>query len=275
MSDAIEVVPYDPCWPAVFAEEAEIIKRALGTSVIAVHHIGSTAVPGLAAKPKIDIIAVVKEAAAAIPALEKAGYNYRGEYNIPFHYGFSKRTVETNVNLHVYEEDNPEIELNLSFRDYLRTHPETLQEYATLKSQLIEDQASHEKRGRFFKGYTLRKDEFIKKVLKKGGFHALCMRFCTHDEEIVAAQAFRREYYQNRSNFDPFASTFDQKDHVHVIFYHGVDIIGYAHFELLPSLQAMMRMFILKATDPGDAIKRHFLALCNRWIEQKGYKCFS
>jgi GrpB-like predicted nucleotidyltransferase (UPF0157 family) len=71
---------------------------------IAVHHVGFTAVPGLAAKPKIDIIAVVKNTSKIIPEIENLGYEYRGEFNIPLHCGFSKREPDLSVNLHVYEE---------------------------------------------------------------------------------------------------------------------------------------------------------------------------
>jgi GrpB-like predicted nucleotidyltransferase (UPF0157 family) len=124
MTRKIEIVPYHPAWPSLFAEEETKIKQALGEQCMAVHHIGSTAVPGLCAKPKIDIIAVIQERALIIHNLEKGGYRYRGEFNIPFHRGFSKRDNTPEINLHVYEEGNPEIELNLLFRDYLRTHAE-------------------------------------------------------------------------------------------------------------------------------------------------------
>jgi GrpB-like predicted nucleotidyltransferase (UPF0157 family) len=75
----IEVVAYDSHWPKLFEIEAAIIKKALGNNCIAVHHIGSTSVPGLAAKPKLDIITVVNDPIAAMAALEKNGFQYRGE----------------------------------------------------------------------------------------------------------------------------------------------------------------------------------------------------
>ncbi|MBL8676023.1 MAG: GrpB family protein, partial [Alphaproteobacteria bacterium] len=93
----IEIVPYNPAWPQMFGEEAAHIKQALGDACIAIHHVGSTAVPGLCAKPKIDIIAVVKEGVVSISLLKKIGYEYKGEFNIPFHFGFSKRSALPNI----------------------------------------------------------------------------------------------------------------------------------------------------------------------------------
>jgi len=87
----IEVVSYDSNWPEQFKAESSRIKDALGGNFLAIHHVGSTSVSGLSAKPKIDIIAEVKDPDRSIKQLEAIGYDYRGEYNIPFHYGFSKR----------------------------------------------------------------------------------------------------------------------------------------------------------------------------------------
>ena len=118
----VKVVPCNLNWPQIFEAEAATIKEALQDNYLEAHHIGSTSVPGLSAKPKIDMIAVVKDQLVARKQLTEIGFKYRGEYNIPLHYGFSKRG-DVDYNLHVYEEDHPEIELNLMFRDYLREHP--------------------------------------------------------------------------------------------------------------------------------------------------------
>ena len=88
--------------------------------------------PGLSAKPVIDMIGVVKNPEKAIQPLESLGFKYKGEYNIPMRLYFN-RSEGINTNLHVYEEGHPEIELNLLFRDYLREHPEAREEYAKLK----------------------------------------------------------------------------------------------------------------------------------------------
>jgi len=128
----IKVTPYNPIWAEQFEAEALQIKKVLQDTRIAVHHVGSTSVPGLPAKPKIDIIAVVKgHPSETIKKLEEIGFVYRGEYNIPVHCGFSKRGA-VEVNLHVYQEGHPEIALNLTFRDYLRSHPQVRDEYGAM-----------------------------------------------------------------------------------------------------------------------------------------------
>lgn len=141
----IEVVLYDPNWPIIFAAESKTIQEALGENCLEIHHIGSTAVPGLVAKPKIDIIAVVNHLSEVGKQLSSIGIQYQGEYNIPLRYFFSKRS-KVNVNLHVYEEDHPEIELNLLFRDYLCSHAAARDEYALLKRQLLVDESSFQKK---------------------------------------------------------------------------------------------------------------------------------
>ena len=85
----IKVVPYDHNWPRYFEEAAKKIKVFLGSNLIDIHHVGSTSVPGLVAKEKIDIIAVVKNGADTVDLLESAGYVYKGEWNIPLKYGFT------------------------------------------------------------------------------------------------------------------------------------------------------------------------------------------
>jgi GrpB-like predicted nucleotidyltransferase (UPF0157 family) len=84
MSKEIQLVPYDPNWPHIFEKEAMLIRRALSDNCITVHHVESTSVPGLTAKPKIDIIAVVRSGGLSISQLEKLGFSYKGEWNIPF-----------------------------------------------------------------------------------------------------------------------------------------------------------------------------------------------
>jgi len=123
----VEVTPYNPEWPKEYDAEATLIKKTLGSECLHVYHVGSTSVPGLCAKPKIDIIVEAREPQKALPLLETIGYEYRGAYNIPMHHGFRKRESPS-VNLHMYAEDHPEIALNIAFRDYLRTHPSLREE---------------------------------------------------------------------------------------------------------------------------------------------------
>lgn len=268
----IDVVPYNPAWPHLFKAEAQLIQHALETNCVAIHHVGSTAVPGLAAKPKIDILAVVKDPHLSIHPLEKAGYAYKGEWNIPFKYGFTKRG-SLNVNLHLYKEGHPEIDLNLLFRDYLRQHPEACAEYAQLKENLLKDETSFEKNNSLFAGYTLGKEAFIRHILKQAGFHRNRFVKCTHDAEWEAARRLRNENFFDKVPLaDPYTWTFNHPNHGHFIFYDGVDIVGYAHIQLWPHSRAALRIIVIDEPHRHRGFGRHFLSLIEKWLKHQGYQ---
>ena len=138
----ILVVEYDPQWPILFEREKEEIIAALGSSLLMVEHIGSTAVPGLAAKPVIDMgvgIRSLAEAPALILSIESLGYAYEPtlEQLLPERRFFWKGTPTIHTfHLHLAEVDNPVLLRPLRFRDYLRKHPEAAEEYGALKKQL-------------------------------------------------------------------------------------------------------------------------------------------
>ena len=140
----IEVLPYNPTWPRMFEEEAAFIKQALGEHCLAVHHMGSTSVPGLSAKQDLDILCVVDNLAASL-VLQNFGFLFKGELNIPLRYYFSKNTMLSKVNLHIVEQDHGFIELNLCYRNYLRANETVRSAYAEIKMQLLKDPAAYEK----------------------------------------------------------------------------------------------------------------------------------
>lgn len=264
----IKVVPYNPAWPNMFEAEAALIRQALGKNVLAIPHIGSTAVPGLDAKPVIDIICVIQDREKALIPLEASGYQYKGEYNIPLRLYFNKKEA----NLHVYEEGHPEIELNLLFRDYLREHPEVREAYAQVKHRLLENPSSFQKRASPFAGYTLGKNAFICNVLKQAGFNRTRLMKCTHDREWEAAKAFRQKYFFDKVPVkDPYTWTFDHPDHVHFVLYQGVDVIGYAHIQLWPQSRAAIRIIVIDEPYRHKGFGRQFLDLCEKCLKIKGY----
>lgn len=134
----IKIVNYDPGWPKKFEAHAKRIAGALGGTALRVEHIGSTSVPGLAAKPVIDILVVLQDSAdesAYLPRLEAAGYVLRvrePEWNE--HRMF--RTPEQDVHVHIYSAGCPEIERNLVFRDRLRRNIEDCRRYEQTKRAL-------------------------------------------------------------------------------------------------------------------------------------------
>ena len=154
----IVVVPYDPEWPILFEKETESIQKALGKSGIAIHHFGSTSVPGLSAKPKIDILVVIKNFQDInYKALEMIGFESRGEV-VPTGRYFVKASPK--IHLHIFEEGNSIIERNLLFRDYLRTHEDVRNEYASFKKKLA---AEHTCGISYWKA----KREYIDQIIEK------------------------------------------------------------------------------------------------------------
>lgn len=264
------IVPYNFDWPITFEREASKIKEVLGSNCLSIHHIGSTAVPGLLAKPIIDIIVIVTNLEETIRPLESLGFKYKGEYNIPMRFYFN-RAGGVATNLHIYEENHPEIDLNLLFRDYLRNHPKVRAEYANLKESLLKDEASYEKKDFMFTGYNLGKDAFIRKVLKSAKFKRIRIMKCTHYAEWDFAKKLRQRYFfEPLSITDPYTWTFDHKDHAHLIFYQGVEMIGYAHIQFWPNQRAALRIFVIDEPYRHQGFGSQFLKLCEQWLKRNG-----
>ena len=138
LNGQVLLAEYDDTWPSLYAREAERIRAALGDRVVLLEHVGSTSVPGLAAKPKIDILLVVPDSsdeAAYVPALEAAGYTLHvREPDWYEHRNF--HGPDTVLVLHVFSTGCPEIARMLLFRDWLRTHPDDRLLYERTKRDL-------------------------------------------------------------------------------------------------------------------------------------------
>ncbi len=273
MKKIIEIKPYDLNWPHIYEKEAMLIRQALADNCIAIHHVGSTSVPGLAAKPKIDIIAVVRNLFFDKSQLEAIGYKYRGGFNIPLRKCFTIRNAQRNINLHIFEENDPEIQLNILFRDYLREKPSARDEYALLKYKLIAEESSHEKNDSIYRGYTLGKHDFIQNILQKSGFNKYRFVLCTHTLEWAAAKHFRNIYFFGPQAIDdPYTWTFNHEKHAHLVLYQGTEIVGYAHIQFWPENRAAIRII---AVDDGKRNQNSgsiFLALIEKWLKSLGVK---
>jgi GrpB-like predicted nucleotidyltransferase (UPF0157 family) len=134
--EPIEVVDYDPAWPAEFERLKGRALAALGELAVAVEHVGSSAVPGLAAKPIVDLYAVVEDVPAAIERLTALGYVHQGDLGIPGREAFDWPRGERRHHLYVCPRDHEGLDEVLRFRDYLREHPEEARAYAELKREL-------------------------------------------------------------------------------------------------------------------------------------------
>jgi GrpB-like predicted nucleotidyltransferase (UPF0157 family) len=172
VSAPIKIVPYDPIWPQQFEELREVLAEKLRALTLGIEHVGSTAVPGLPAKPILDVdivIATQKDLAPAVAALQELGYEHQGDLGIPGREAFrySGRDVPRNGSgrewprhhLYACVEGNRELRRHLAFRDYLRQHPEEIATYSALKYKLAEEFAMDRH------AYAEAKSEFVVTIL--------------------------------------------------------------------------------------------------------------
>jgi GrpB-like predicted nucleotidyltransferase (UPF0157 family) len=159
----IRLVDYDPEWPGLFEREAARIRRVLTERVLELEHTGSTSVPGLAAKPCIDMTLVIPDSSdepSYVPDLEAAGYTlWIREPEWYEHRVF--KGPDTNVNLHVFSPGSPELDRMVVFRDWLRTHAEDRELYERTKREL----ATRE--WKFVQHYADAKTEVVESIIAR------------------------------------------------------------------------------------------------------------
>lgn len=162
MKEKFVVVRPDPNWQKLFLSESRKIMLVFGANLLSIHHIGSTAIPGIYAKPVIDILAVasnLRNLDSCDSAMTRLGYEVMGEFGIP-----DRRYYRKDINgvrafqLHSFEKGSPQIRRHLAFRDYLNSRPDAAAAYSELKKNLIlEHDGDPEK-------YVDGKDEFIREI---------------------------------------------------------------------------------------------------------------
>ncbi|MBA3353552.1 MAG: GrpB family protein [Blastocatellia bacterium] len=157
------VVPHNPEWRDAFETEAKLIADALGLNVVAIHHIGSTAIPNIYAKPVIDVLVEVRdinEVCGQDPAMKSLGYEVMGEFGIPGRRYFRKDDTAgmRTHQIHVFESGSPHVARHLAFREYLTAHTDTALEYSDLKRRLAAEHPEDPD------SYMDGKDEFIKDI---------------------------------------------------------------------------------------------------------------
>ncbi len=156
----IEVIDYDPVWREKFEAERKMLGQILSDVAIKIHHIGSTAVPGLAAKPIIDILMEVTSLEALDrlnPQMISKGYEPRGEYGIAGRRYFIKGGEDRTHHIHAFARGDFNLVRHLAFRDYLRIHPRIAWEYGELKKKIAKNCRNNMER------YCNGKDDFVKK----------------------------------------------------------------------------------------------------------------
>jgi len=156
----IEIVKYDPGWLDLYAEERERVEAVLGDLAESIEHIGSTSVPGLSAKPIIDILVTVVHLGPVHPYIERLGslgYTYFPVLGNAARYSFGRGVPHTH-HIHIVEHGSEEQFRLLAFRDHLRSHRETAWQYETLKRQLAD--RFHDNRQAYNQGKT----DFIRSI---------------------------------------------------------------------------------------------------------------
>jgi GrpB-like predicted nucleotidyltransferase (UPF0157 family) len=159
----VEVVPHNPQWRSIFDTESQYIANALGENAIAIHHIGSTSIETIYAKPIIDFLVEVQDIHRVDDrnlAMESIGYEVMGEFGIEDRRFFRKdnqQGIRTH-HIHTFEIGSSQINRHLAFRDYLISHPEAAQAYSNLKQKLAIEYPND------IAGYQAGKAEFIKDI---------------------------------------------------------------------------------------------------------------
>lgn len=160
----VELEPYTPAWSEAATREIERLRPVFAENLVTIHHVGSTAIPGISAKPILDLMPTVHDISLVDDcrsALETLGYQWRGEYGLPgrrYCTFIDAATGRRKIHLHCFQEGTSEVERHLAFRDYLITHPDLAQEYDLLKARCRELHPSDSH------AYTACKSDWISKV---------------------------------------------------------------------------------------------------------------
>ena len=159
----IVIVEYDPLWPEKFQKHAKIILGALGSKALVIEHVGSTSVPGLAAKPIVDIDVLVEDSsneASYLPDLLAAGYVLRVR-EPDWHEHRMFRTPELDVHIHIFSPGCVEVARHIIFRNHLRIHAEDRARYEALKRQLAKEDWSD------MNAYASAKSDLVEEIIAR------------------------------------------------------------------------------------------------------------
>lgn len=137
----VRLANFNENWVTIYQNEVEFLTNIFRSEIIRFEHFGSTSVPGLKAKPVIDMMCIVKDISSVDlynDKMNSLGYDVAGEWGIPGRRLFRKGGEERTHHIHFYQTDNPQIERHLIFRDYLRCHPGEVVRYSLFKEELAQ-----------------------------------------------------------------------------------------------------------------------------------------
>jgi len=265
----VAVQEYNDDWPIIFKKEAALIQRILGDCALDIHHVGSTAIPGLAAKPIIDIIPVVdiiQNVDSKVSEFEKEGYLHKGELGIPFRRYFKKDKSPIGFNVHIYEKDNPEIERLLLFKQYLIKNPDKMLAYGALKKELAQKYPND------IDAYCDAKTDFILDIDNKAGFDGLrIVMTCTKNEWKSYHHIRKTEIFDKIGvEYNPNHPSITDPDNYHFALYKGSHIIGTSQFEFLENNVAVLRTIAIHNQFQKLGYGQFFLSKLMQWLKQNG-----
>lgn len=269
----IEVVQYSKNWPQCFDMAASTIKNIIGNNCIDVHHIGSTSIEGLSAKPVIDVMPVVRSIRNVDQLkdqFQQFGYEWRGELGIPMRRYLQLNDGDLRIqNIHIFEEGNPEIEKHITFRNWMRSHPDACAQYGELKGKLAK-KFPHD-----ILGYGLGKDDFIQTVLcGRAGFNNFTMARALTPHEWQRYHAIRAKILFEPQGliYDKNHSTIDNPHHYHMVLRKGREIIGAVQIEFLPESKdvSLLRTFAIDQPAQGKGYGAYMLKFVEKWLKSLG-----
>lgn len=260
----VEIVKPNNQWPELFQAEAAKIKEALSPIFIDIHHIGSTAIPGLPAKPIIDIVPVVTNITKlkdCQKALENIGYDVHGEFGMPCRCFCTKGEPRT-FQLHIFEEGSAEIDRHLHFVNFLKSHPEKIKAYGDLKQQLAKEYPDDIQR------YCEGKSEFVLDIDSQSGYEGYRIVRVITDEELNAYNAIIE-----KSRFSlPFMDALNlpeisDEQFICFVCYKGSKIIGAAYITSINQATQVQFLEVFPEYQAHD--KQEFNQLVQNWLRKK------
>jgi len=254
---------YNPQWPIFFENESQKIKSVMGEKAIEIYHIGSTSVPSLAAKPIIDLILVTRDLNSTRELLtsKELGYRYKGEYNLPLRDLYGKKD-NFEIYLHVHLINNPEIKLNLLFRDYLRNNEKAKKQYESVKISACKKQNASEKVETGITKYNLLKNDMIVSILKETGFDGVCSRFVTQHTESEFFNKIKSNFLKDLNGNNP--SLLSEQNVKKLVLYRGVDLVGAAEITNISSNGFSINF---AWTNDNGKLLKEFLSRIEDWIK--------
>jgi len=271
MSRILEVIPYDPLWPKMFEEEAQKIKEALGENCSSLHHIGSTSIASLAAKPIIDILLIVK--ALTDPhqeGLTSLGYKLRGRIVSPLSDFYQKGTPQPKFHLHVYEEGDEGIDLHLSLQHYLRNHPSEIISYSQLKFKLQEKYKDKND----YNQYRIEKAPFIETLLQKAKFEGFTLNYLesslnmnASERDRIIFEDFQKAEYSNFFEDEniTFKEHITEKNHLYFSLKKGLTIVAVGHVVMVDSHKAFLKSISTPDSSERKEYARKIFEFLQKW----------